>query len=87
MSGKTTEAKKVLDHLNDMSARSYVTPYNFAVIYAGLGDKDQAFASFERAYADKTSFMVTHFKTDGYLDSLRSDPRFADLVQRMGLPQ
>ena len=87
LSGDKVEAQSVINHLKAVSAHSYVAPYNIAVIYAGLGDKDQAFAWLDRAYADRSSFLVIHLKTDSHLDSLRSDPRFSDLVRRIGLPQ
>jgi eukaryotic-like serine/threonine-protein kinase len=86
VSGKKEEARKVLDELNDRSKYPYVSSYLVATIYTGLGDKDQAFASLERAYEDRSWYM-THLKLDPELDSLHSDPRFADLVRRVGLPQ
>ena len=84
LTGKKSEAQKVLAQLQDMSAKRYVPPYNIAIAYVGLGDKDQAFAWLERAYADR-SFYITWLKYDPQLDSLRSDLRFADLVRRVGL--
>ena len=60
--------------------------YNFAEIYIGLGDKEQALASLEKAYADR-SMLLTFLKVDPEFDSLRSDPRFKDLLRRVGLPQ
>ena len=86
VSGKTAEAQKVLDHLKELSAHGWVAPYNVAVIYAGLGDKDQAFALLEQAYKDRSYYMATYLATDERLDNLRSDPRFADLRRRVGLP-
>jgi serine/threonine protein kinase/Tfp pilus assembly protein PilF len=85
VSGKKDEAIKVLAELNDRSKHPYVSSYLIASIYAGLGDKDKAFASLEKAYEDRSWYM-THLKLDPELDSLRSDPRFADLVRRVGLP-
>jgi serine/threonine-protein kinase len=85
-SGKRTEALQIIDQLKVRSAHSYVAPYSFAAIYAGLGDKDQAFAWLDHAYADRSGFLAFYFKTDAHMDSLRSDPRFADLVRRIGLP-
>ena len=87
VSGKTAEAQKVLDHLKELSAHGWVAPYNVAVIYAGLGDKDQAFALLEQAYKDRSYYMATYLATDERLDNLRSDPRFADLRKRVGLPE
>ena len=84
LSGKKAEAEKILQQLR--SSDTYVPPYNIATVYAGLGDKDQAFASLERAYVDR-SFYMTWLKCDPQLDNLRSDPRFADLVRRVGFPE
>ena len=84
LSGKNGEAERILQQLR--SSATYVPPYNIAIVYAGLGDKDQAFASLERAYADR-SFYMTWLKCDPQLDSLRSDPRFADLIRRVGFPE
>jgi hypothetical protein len=57
-----------------------------AVVYAGLNDKDQAFEWLHRAY-EARSFGMTQLKVETVLDSLRSDPRFKDLLKRMGLPE
>jgi TolB-like protein/Tfp pilus assembly protein PilF len=84
--GKKSESEKILNQLREMSAKRPVPPYNVAIIYVGLGDKDQVFAWLERAYADR-SFYLTWLKYDPQLDSVRSDPRFADLMRRVGLPQ
>jgi len=85
VSGKEEEARKVLAELNDKSKHPYVSSYLLATLYAGLANKDQAFASLERAYLDR-SWYLTQLKFDPELDPLRSDPRFADLVRRVGLP-
>ena len=86
-SGNRIEAQRVLDHLKELSVHSYVAPYDFAVIYAGLGEKDQAVAWLNRAYAERSYYMPVYLTTDARLDGLRSDPRFADLLRRVGLPQ
>jgi serine/threonine protein kinase/tetratricopeptide (TPR) repeat protein len=86
LSGKKAEAQKVLDHLKELSAHSWVAPYNVAVIYAGLGEKDQAFAWLDRAYKDRSYYLAEYLPTDARLDSLRSDPRFVALLRRVGLP-
>ena len=87
VSGNKAEAQKVLDHLKDLSAHSWVAPYNVAVIYVGLGDKERAFALLERAYQQRSYYMATFLTTDARLSSLHSDPRFADLRRRVGLPE
>ena len=86
VTGNKGEAQKLLSEMKDLSARQYVPADRIALIYAGLGDKDQAFAWLEKAY-DEHSFNMTWLKVEPRWDSLRSDPRFADLVRRIGLPQ
>ncbi len=85
ISGKRSEAQKVLDQLKELSAQGYVAPYNQAMIYAGLGEKDQVFAWFDRAYKSRSYYFAVSLTTDARLDSLRSDPRFVELLRRVGL--
>ena len=87
VSGNRAEALKVLDHLKELSVHSWVAPYNVAVIYAGLDDKEQAFALLEGAYQDRSYYMPSFLTMDERLDNLHSDPRYAALVKRVGLPQ
>ena len=86
VAGNRAEAQKVLDHLKELSAHHWVAPYNVAVIYAGLGEKEQAFALLERAYEDRSYYLPSFLTVDERLDNLHSDPRFADLKKRVGLP-
>ena len=85
MAGRRAEARKVIDDLAERSKRKYVSPYFIAGIYAALGERDHAFAWLEKAYQDRHPFM-TLIGAEPVFDSLRSDPRFADLVRRIGLP-
>jgi TolB-like protein/Flp pilus assembly protein TadD len=82
--GRTQEAYKVLDELNDRSARSYVPPYNLALVHIGLGEKEEAFAWLEKAYQDRSTWMI-FLNVHPVFESLRPDPRFIALVDRMGL--
>ena len=84
--GKKAEAQKALEELKELSKKRYVSPYNFACIYAGLSDRDQAFEWLERTYQERAFFM-TQLKVDTVLDNLRPDPRFKDLLKRMNLPE
>ncbi len=84
--GKKAEAQKTINELKELSERTYVPPYNFAMIYAGLGDKDEAFAYLNRAF-DERSYYLTWLKVDSQMDSLRDDPRFKELLKRMNLPE
>jgi hypothetical protein len=87
LSGDRSEAEKVLNHLKELSAHSYVAPYSVAIIYAGLGETDQVFAGLDRAYHERSYFLAVYLTTDSRLDSLHADPRFADLKRLVGLPQ
>jgi DNA-binding winged helix-turn-helix (wHTH) protein/TolB-like protein/Flp pilus assembly protein TadD len=90
VSGKPTEARSVLSDLNDLSeaqdvgARRYVSPYTVAAIYAGLGEKDQAFKWLERAFEERDVWLM-NLKVDPVFAKLRSDKRFQDLLTRAGL--
>ena len=86
VSGQRAETQKILDHLKELSMHRYVAPYNFAVIYAGLGEKDAAFNWLNRAYDDRSYMLAVYLNTDTRLDSLRSDPRFDELRRRIALP-
>ena len=86
VSGKRGEAQKVLDQLKQRSEQSYVSPYFIALVYTGLGDKDQAFEWLEKAYNERHPYLA-FFKVEPVFDTLRSDPRFADLLRRIGLSQ
>jgi tetratricopeptide (TPR) repeat protein len=82
VSGNRTEAEKVLNELRALSAQKYVPPFTIAVIYAGLGDKDQAFAWLQKANEERSVWMPW-LRVDPKFDNLRSDPRFADLVRSL----
>jgi tetratricopeptide (TPR) repeat protein len=85
VTGRRTEAEKVLARLNELSKREFVSPVWMAKIYSGLGEKDKAFESLERAYEDRSIVSVAYIKTNPMLDPLRSDPRFEELLRRLNL--
>ena len=76
----------MLEELKELSKQRYVPPYRLAEIYAAIGEKDQAFAYLEQAY-QAHAMHFCNLKVEPTLDPLRSDPRFADLLWRVGLPQ
>ncbi len=84
LSGRKQEAREVIAKLTEQAKLSYVPPYDIAIVYAGLGDKDRAFDWLQKAYQDRSAFLV-HVRWDPRLANLRSDPRFADLLRRMNL--
>jgi len=85
-SGKRGEAQKALEELNQLRQRRYVSAYDMAVIHAGLGETDQSWAWLEKACEERSSWMAHFYKRDPRLDGLRPDPRYKDLLRRMGLP-
>ena len=86
LAGRKTEANKVLDELLKLNETRYVTPAALVNVYIGLGEKDKAFEWLEKAYQERSNY-VAYVKVFPILDPLRSDPRFTDLVRRVGLPQ
>jgi serine/threonine-protein kinase len=86
VAGRKSEALKTLTELQALAERKYVPPHSFAYIYAGLGDKERAFEWLEKGYTGRDD-ALTRLKTEPMFDSLRPDPRFTDLMRRVGLPQ
>ena len=84
--GKKSEARTVLNELKQASKQEYVPGTSIALIYAGLGEKDQAFAWLDKGY-EQRSFQMQWIQLEPRWDSLRSDPRFESLMRRMGFPQ
>jgi tetratricopeptide (TPR) repeat protein len=84
-SGHTAEAQKLLAQLLQRSKQKYVSAYDLAVVYAGFRDRDRAFQWLDKAFDERSSFL-THIRWDPRLEGLHSDPRFQELVRRLGLP-
>jgi TolB-like protein/Tfp pilus assembly protein PilF len=85
-SGNRAEALKTLDQLEELSKRSYVAAFDRLVIYVGLGEKDKMFEWLERAYEERSAFLV-FLKVEPAWEGLRSDPRCTGVLQRMRLVQ
>src|ERR1700691_1718659 len=85
LAGRAAEARKALADLLAAAKRQYVPKYTIATVYAAMADKDQALAQLEQAYQDRSSWFA-FMKVDPEVDSLRSDPRFQDLMRRMNFP-
>ena len=85
VSGRRQDAMRVLTELQQGNTNNYSDAYGFAVVYAGLGDKDRAFAYLDKAYEDRSA-LLNHAPYENFFDSLRDDPRFPALIHRMGLP-
>jgi tetratricopeptide (TPR) repeat protein len=84
LSGKRAEAQKLIDELKELSKQRYVSSAIVAEIYAALGERDQTFEWLEKGYEERSIGML-FLKTDPLWDGFRSDPRFANLVRRVGL--
>jgi TolB-like protein/lipoprotein NlpI len=84
--GRRQEAEEVLKSWRELAKTRYVMAYWMAAVYAALGNKDAAFAELEKSYQQREWFFP-RLKTDPFMDPLRTDPRFADLEKRIGLPQ
>ena len=83
--GKRGDALKLLNDLKDRSKVRYVSPFDLAVIYGGLGDKGRTLEYLEKAYDERSTSLIL-LKLSPAFASLRSEPRFAELVGRVGLP-
>src|SRR4029077_2556598 len=84
--GQPDEARRILDAMLARARRGvYVSPEAIAIVYAGLGDREQAFAWLDRSLADRTWSMYL-LRVEPMLDSLRGDARFTRLIQQVGLP-
>ena len=84
LAGRENEARALLGELERLSGRRYVSGIYPAAIHAGLGEKDQAFAWLEKAYEDRSDYLL-FLPLDPIFDSLHDDPRFADLLARLNL--
>ena len=83
-SQKKHEANEMLNELNEVATRQYASAYEIATIYVAFGNNEQAFHMLEKAYAEH-SFHLVNLNVSPQFKSVRSDPRFQDLVQRLGL--
>lgn len=83
-SGERDKAQQTLTELRELSKQRYVSPYWFAVVYTGLGDKDQTFAWLDKAFQDRASLLIW-LRVEPQFDNLHDEPRFQDLLRRIGL--
>src|SRR5205814_5128115 len=82
--GHRDRALEVARNLESESQRHYIGPENIAAVYVALGDKENAFAWLEKAYQARSAYMAL-LRSDRRWDPIRSDPRFAALVKKVGL--
>lgn len=83
--GQRKEARRVLERLRTASASRYVPPIAFVIVHAALGENEAAFEWLDRAYAERSDFMVW-LKVHAAFDPLHADPRFGALLRRVGFP-
>jgi serine/threonine-protein kinase len=82
--GRTVEAKKLLQELQELEQKTYVPPSSFGSIYLGLGEIDKALDWYEKAIDERDSYIL-HLSVDPQYDRLRSHPRFQALLRKMNL--
>jgi eukaryotic-like serine/threonine-protein kinase len=83
--GKKQQTEEILAKLNDIKEHGYVSAFDMAVIYTGEGEKEKALQWLQKAFEERSSFLI-YSRWEPRLDPLRSDPRFQDLLHRIGLP-
>ena len=84
VSGATADARAILTKLMELSESRYVSPYDLALVHTGLGQIDDAFDFLNRAYEIHDGWMI-YITVDRRWGSLRDDPRFIEIVDRVGL--
>ena len=84
--GRRTEALRLLDELKRRQQTGYIPSAALVNAYLGLGDNEQTFSWLERAYKEHSP-ILQYIKVHPFFDPLRGDPRFANLVRRVGLPE
>ena len=84
--GHKSDATAALHRMNELTKEEYVTPYGMALIFAGLNDREQAIHWLQKAYEDRSHWLVWLNLDPRFDDNVRSDPRFADLLRRMHFP-
>jgi len=80
------EAIQILDDLTKLAKQKYVPSYFFAGIHIGLGEDDRAIEYLEKSYEERSHWLI-YLHLDPSMDGLRSNPRFQDVLRRIGLPQ
>jgi TolB-like protein/Tfp pilus assembly protein PilF len=85
-SGRRHEAEEIINRFRDIAKTQYVMSYRVAQIYVALGDKNKAFAELDKAFADH-DWELHRLKIDPFMDPLRDDPRFKEMLRRLNLPE
>jgi len=83
--GRRTEAVQTLDELTELATHRYVAPYFIAGIHVGLRENDRAIEYLEKSYEEHSHWLI-YLHIDPSMDGVREDPRFQNLLSRVGLP-
>jgi tetratricopeptide (TPR) repeat protein len=86
VAGRQEEARRILMELERLATHTYVAPYGVALVHAGLGSNDVAFAWLKKAFEERSHWLVW-LRLDPRWNGLRLDPRFIELVRRMNFPE
>ena len=84
LSGKRSQAINIISELRKITQNSFRGSYDLAILYTGLGESDKAFEQLNRAYSDRSGWII-YLKVEPQFDSLRADPRYASLLKRINL--
>ncbi len=84
--GRRDEAEKILGRFRELAKTQYVMSYHLALIYSALGDKDKALTELENAFIEH-DYLLPRIKVEPFLDPLRDEPRYKEIVKRMNLPE
>jgi tetratricopeptide (TPR) repeat protein len=84
VAGRRRDAEATLQQLHALSAQRYISPFLIATVYVGLGDNTKALSWLEKAYTERDTLLVL-LKVDSRLDPLHAEPRFQELLRRVGL--
>jgi tetratricopeptide (TPR) repeat protein len=85
-SGNTNDALSLIKEIEQKPIKGESDKFFIAAIYAGMGDRDEAFAWLEKSFKEHNTAM-TNLRIDPFFESLSDDPRFKDIIRRMGLPE
>jgi len=86
LAGRRAEAEGIIGNLQQKARVGYVPAFAFAMVYLGLGDRDEFFEWLEKAFAER-SFWLVYLNVEIKYDSVRSDPRFQEVIDRMKFPE
>jgi eukaryotic-like serine/threonine-protein kinase len=82
--GRTDDARRMVQEMNEQAKSRFVSSFYIGIVHAALGAIDEAFACMDRAFEERASYMA-YFNVTPFLDALKSDPRFDEMVARLGL--